>query len=72
MFPVHLPPTNFDRSLANSIADYTAPPEEHIAEWITWGADERLLIAAAATFWLLSFKGSPQPGVPCHSPFGLV
>lgn len=60
MFPVHVPPTNLDRSLADLIADNTAPPEEHIAGLFTWGADDHVLIAAAATFLLLSLKASPR------------
>jgi undecaprenyl-diphosphatase len=47
-------PTNADIAIANAIAAHTNPPAEEVAEALTWGADEHVLLAAAAAWWLYS------------------
>jgi membrane-associated phospholipid phosphatase len=47
-------PTQFDKDMARGIARNTDVPIEHAAKILTWGADEHLLIAAAAIGWLLT------------------
>jgi undecaprenyl-diphosphatase len=54
MKAIRVPPTRVDREIADAIAEHTQPASEHLAEALTWGADEHLLIAAAAGFWLLA------------------
>src|ERR1700738_4129422 len=41
-------PTQLDKDIARGIARHTDVPIERGAEVLTWGADEHLLIAAAA------------------------
>ena len=45
-------PTRADVSLANAIAAHTSPRMEEAAEALTWGADEHVLCALAAAWWL--------------------
>jgi len=45
-------PTKVDETVAHAVARHTAPVPEKAAEILTWGADEHLLIALAAGFWL--------------------
>jgi undecaprenyl-diphosphatase len=45
-------PTATDIAIANSIASHTDPPTEEVAEVLTWGADEHILNALAAAWWL--------------------
>jgi hypothetical protein len=45
-------PTKADRSVANAVAAYTGPRTEKAAEVLTWGADEHVLCALAAGWWL--------------------
>jgi membrane-associated phospholipid phosphatase len=45
-------PTKADRSVANAVAAYTGPRTEQAAEVLTWGADEHVLCALAAGWWL--------------------
>lgn len=47
-------PTATDIKIANAIAAHTDPPAEHTAEALTWGADEHILMALAAAWWLYS------------------
>lgn len=58
MFPIRVPPTNLDKSVAAGIAQRTDADFEEIASFLTWGADEHLLIAAAALYWVASRKGT--------------
>jgi undecaprenyl-diphosphatase len=53
-------PTELDKKLAGVIAEHTDPRTEHAAEALTWGADEHVLIAAAAAGWLLT-RRSEEP-----------
>jgi undecaprenyl-diphosphatase len=52
-------PTATDVAIANSIASHTNPPTEEAAEVLTWGADEHVLCALAAVWWLYTRDQSP-------------
>jgi len=45
-------PTKVDEAVARTVARHTAPVPEEAAQLLSWGADEHLLIALAAGFWL--------------------
>jgi len=60
MRPITVPPTLVDREVAATAVRHAHAASEQMAEALTWGADEHILIAAAAAFWLLSRNGSPQ------------
>src|ERR1700733_12801296 len=45
-------PTNTDISIANAVAAHTKPGTEKNAEVLTWGADEHILCALAAGWWI--------------------
>jgi membrane-associated phospholipid phosphatase len=60
MFPIHVSPLPLDQSIAASVAHRTNPASEELASFLTWGADEHLLIAGAAAFWFLSRSGSQR------------
>jgi undecaprenyl-diphosphatase len=47
-------PTRADIEIANAVSKYTDPEAERIAETLTWGADEHILCALAAGWWLYS------------------
>jgi membrane-associated phospholipid phosphatase len=47
-------PTAADVAIANAIAAHTTPSAEKAAQALTWGADEHLLLAAAAAWWIYS------------------
>jgi undecaprenyl-diphosphatase len=47
-------PTATDVRIANAISAHTDAPAEHAAEALTWGADEHVLMALAAAWWLYS------------------
>jgi hypothetical protein len=49
---ITIKPTAADKFIANSIAAHTRPPVEKMAQLLTWGADEKLLLALAAAGWL--------------------
>ena len=58
MDPVRVRPTRSDVSIANMIARHTDRPTEQTAELLTWGADEHILCAIAAAWWLYSRRGN--------------
>ena len=45
-------PTRADIEIADSISDHTRPEVEQIAQVLTWGADEHVICALAAGWWL--------------------
>jgi undecaprenyl-diphosphatase len=47
-------PTAADIAIANAIAAHTNPPAEELAEALTCGADEHLLLGVTAAWWLYS------------------
>jgi undecaprenyl-diphosphatase len=52
-------PTAADVAIANSIAARTNPPTEEVAGVLTWGADEHVLCALTAAWWLYTRRQSP-------------
>jgi membrane-associated phospholipid phosphatase len=58
MAAVTVRPTRADVSIANAIAAHTGRSTEHAAEFVTWGADEHVLCALAAGWWLYT-RGKP-------------
>ncbi len=57
-FPVTVKPTAVDVTIANAVARNTGPAPEELARALTWGADEKVLLALAAVGWLASRGGS--------------
>jgi len=49
---VTVPPTRLDIAVAKTIAAHTGPRIERTAQLLTWGADEHILCALAAGWWL--------------------
>ena len=45
-------PTEMDKAIANAIASRTTPALEQTANLLTWGADEKVVIALAISGWL--------------------
>jgi hypothetical protein len=45
-------PTRADIEIAEWISDHTSPEVEQIAKVLTWGADEHVICALAASWWL--------------------
>jgi undecaprenyl-diphosphatase len=58
--PITVRPTRADVGIANAIARNTEPAPEVIARGLTWGADEKVLLAIAAVGWLAS-RGRGEP-----------
>jgi membrane-associated phospholipid phosphatase len=58
--PITVRPTRADVAIANAIARNTEPAPEAIARGLTWGADEKVLLALAALGWLAS-RGRGEP-----------
>jgi membrane-associated phospholipid phosphatase len=52
MRPIRIKPTRADEAIALSIARHTRPAPEALAKVLTWGADEKILLALAAVGWL--------------------
>jgi membrane-associated phospholipid phosphatase len=57
---ITIKPTAADKFIANSIAAHTRPPVEKTVQLLTWGADEKLLLALAAAAWLYA---APRPSL---------
>lgn len=45
-------PTRADIGIANAVSEYTSPEIETAAQALSWGADEHVLCALAAGWWL--------------------
>lgn len=60
MQPIRVRPTLFDREIAGAVVRHSGPVGQEAAQDLTWGADEHLLIGAAAAFWVLSRAASGQ------------
>jgi membrane-associated phospholipid phosphatase len=60
MRPVRVSPTILDREIAAAVVRHARPVGEETAEALTWGADEHVLMGAAAFYWLLSRSGSDR------------
>jgi membrane-associated phospholipid phosphatase len=52
MAPFRIRPTRADIEIAKRIADRTRPEVEQVAKILTWGADEHVICALAAGWWL--------------------
>src|ERR1700753_221316 len=63
-FPVTVRPTVADVRIARTIARKTTPAPEEVARLLTWGADEKLLLALAATGWVAP-RGKKRGTTPC-------
>ena len=53
-------PTQADIEIANAVSEYTTPKTEAVAETLTWGADEHVLCALAAGWWLYCRRKGPR------------
>jgi hypothetical protein len=53
-------PTAFDVAVANEISSHTGPRTEQAAEVLTWGADEHILCALAAGWWICARNKDKQ------------
>jgi membrane-associated phospholipid phosphatase len=53
-------PTRVDEEVAGAVAAHTDRRFEDVARVVTWGADEHVLIAAAAAAWLLTRDSNEQ------------
>jgi membrane-associated phospholipid phosphatase len=49
-------PTRADKAIADTIAAHTEPSMQSIAQALTWGADENLLLAAAVGVWCCTLR----------------
>jgi len=58
--PITVEPTDADVAIARAIARHTAPAPDKVARALTWGADEKVLLALAAAGWLAS-RGRGEP-----------
>jgi undecaprenyl-diphosphatase len=56
--PLTVKPTEADVAIAKAVALSTRPATEEIARALTWGADEKVLLALAAVGWIASRGGS--------------
>jgi len=64
---VTVPPTQLDIAVAKTIAAHTGPRIERTAQLLTWGADEHILCALAAGWWLFCrSKGAPKRHASDH------
>jgi membrane-associated phospholipid phosphatase len=60
MGPYRIPPTRADIAIADTISQYTTPHTERAAQFVTFGADENLLLALAAGWWVFCRSKSPR------------
>ncbi|MEO6839697.1 MAG: phosphatase PAP2 family protein [Bradyrhizobium sp.] len=58
--PITVHPTAADKRIARAVARNTDPKMEDAAKFLTWGADEHILCALAAGWWLLSRGKAPE------------
>jgi len=63
---VSIEPTAADRHIANAIASHTTPDLEKAAQLLTWGADEKLLLALAVGAWLYGTRRPPLRPIANH------
>jgi hypothetical protein len=53
-------PTRADVQIAQAISEHTTPRTEAVAQTLTWGADEHVLCALAALWWLYCRTRGPR------------
>jgi membrane-associated phospholipid phosphatase len=58
--PVTIRPTEADVAIARTVARTTGPAPQRLARALTWGADEKVLLALTAIGWLAS-RGAGEP-----------
>jgi hypothetical protein len=58
--PYRITPTNGDIAIAKTVSKYTSRRTERAAELVTWGADEHVMVALAAGWWLYCRQAPPQ------------
>jgi membrane-associated phospholipid phosphatase len=63
---VTIEPTAADKRIANAIAAHTTPDLEKAAQCLTWGADEKLLLALAVGGWLYAARRPPLRPIADH------
>jgi membrane-associated phospholipid phosphatase len=50
--PISLPPTRADLEVAKACARHVTPGLERTLQTLTWAADEKVILAATAAFWV--------------------
>ena len=60
MAPYRIPPTSADIAIAKAVSRHTSMRSERTARRVTWGADEHVLVAIAAAWWLYRRKAPLQ------------
>jgi membrane-associated phospholipid phosphatase len=61
MRPIRVPPTRMDIKIASEVAYTTGPIRERAAQALSWGADEHVLTALSAAWWIYCLaKGQHQ------------
>ena len=58
--PYRIPPTRGDITIADAVAKYASPRTERAAEDLTWAADEHVVLAIAAGWWLYCRRRPPD------------
>jgi membrane-associated phospholipid phosphatase len=58
--PVTIRPTEADVAIARTVARTTGPAPQRLARALTWGADEKVLLALTVIGWLAS-RGAGEP-----------
>jgi hypothetical protein len=58
--PYRIPPTTSDIQIANAVTKYTSPGTERAAGWLSLGADQHVLLALVAGWWLYCRGRSPR------------
>jgi hypothetical protein len=58
MVPIRVRPTRTDVEIAKAVSKYATPTAETAAQALTWGADEKVLCALAAGWWLFCQRRS--------------
>jgi membrane-associated phospholipid phosphatase len=53
-FPINVRPAGADITISRVIARHAEPAPEAVARFLTWGADEKVLLVLAAAVWLVS------------------
>lgn len=65
--PFRVRPTRADREIADTISDHTSSSLEQAAQALTWGADEKVLCAVMAAWWLYcQTRGERQRASSSH------
>src|ERR1700745_3125676 len=60
MHPLNIKATRADRANADFIASHTQPPVEQATRLVTYGADEKILLAVVGAAWLYAAAAQPR------------